>query len=128
MIWYVWGANCSRHTIHMGHLEQDGKNLNSMVRIFLEAELIWTKYCINRDGVKFSWHIKGSGRRRVKKTLETKIFKDFFVRFFRDFSTKLKNRPTLGQNMSLNIKLLYFLFHPTKKGFVWTFQNTPNFY
>ena len=30
--------------------------------------------------------------------------------------------------MSLSIKLLNFLFHPTKRGFVWSFQNTQNFY
>ena len=81
-----------------------------MVRIVFRSR-VDTDLVLHQSGFGYVFlAYQGFGPEESEKTVRTNIFIDFFERFFRDFSTKLKDSPTLGRNMSLNIKLLNFLF------------------
>ena len=67
---------------------------------FLEAELIRTQYCINRDAVKFSWHIEGSARRKSEKNakkLFSQIFSLIFQEMFSQFRKTLQLQAFIAQ-------------------------------
>ena len=80
----------------MGHWEQDGINLNSMVRIFFRSR-VDTDIVLHQTGWgKVFLAYQGFGTEESEKTVKKNIFIDFFERFLRDFLIKLKNRPSLG--------------------------------